>query len=770
MAGSYPDSPLHRSWIKQARIQFDAAERQAIAFGLCGTIDASAVEAQRVPGYTLEREIHRGGQGTVYRALQNSTGRRVALKLLHDHALGGPLERSRFEREMRVLASLQHPNIVAIHDGGGHDGRFFLVMDYIAGQPLDGYLASRDCSLRDTIMLFIQVCDAVNAAHLRGIIHRDIKPANVRVNDDGKPFVLDFGLAKLIHTAEDDSSEGAGLAPAMTITGQFLGSLPWAAPEQAEGSPSRIDVRTDVYALGVLLYQMLTGKFPYPVHGPMKQTLEAIVHQAPVRPHTHRRDIDDELETIILKCLQKEPPRRYQSAGELARDLSRYLKGEPIEAKRDSLAYLIRKGLGRHWLPASVAAAFVLVIGVGLIVSMSQWRTAVRERNEAEEARKREYAARQLAADEAARANSANDFLQTMLASANPSVSQGRDLTVREVLDTAAQRVERGELSNQPRVEAAVRHTLGRSYLSLGHLDVGELQLKEALRLNEQMDGPQGKPFGESLCWLGVLARQRGKYDEAERLQRDALAVFRALNPEDPESVANSLAELAFLADYRGRREEALALTIEAIGFYRKVFGPEHRVISMMESVLAARSHDHANSVEQAQRSVDALRAHHGEKHPEVARALTRLAAALLSKPDVARAAETQERAVELLRELFGNESPETLFAAAELAAHYRMLNREDKAVAMLEPLLPAAEKIHGPCNETRLTYLVCSAAVMAKSGNLDGAERAYRSIINAVDCPEWESEPIGLNARFAVAEMMLDRGECDPAEPFVTA
>ncbi len=370
--------PRHRAWIEQARQQSDQADRQAaearVAFEQAG---APIFAADHFPGYELEREIHRGAQGVVYRAVQKSTSRRVALKLLHDHAFGGLLERARFEREMRVLATVQHPNIVAIHDGGSHDGRVFLVMDYIAGQPLDVYMASQPRSIRETLDVFIAICDAVNAAHVRGIIHRDLKPANVRVDATGRPFVLDFGLAKLTGEALDSAAAAASPnsmlrvpKPALTMTGQFLGSLPWSAPEQAEGSPTRIDLRTDVYSLGVLLYQMLTGKFPYPVAGAMKQVFESILHVAPTPPRSLRREIDDELETIVLKCLKKEQERRYQIGGELAADLRRYLAGEPIEAKRDSAWYVLKKTLRRYRRRAAVAAAFVLVV-FGAAIALS---------------------------------------------------------------------------------------------------------------------------------------------------------------------------------------------------------------------------------------------------------------------------------------------------------------------------------------------------------------------------------------------------------------
>ncbi|HWL94657.1 MAG TPA: WD40 repeat domain-containing serine/threonine-protein kinase [Phycisphaerae bacterium] len=373
MSTTDPRQQSHRLWIQQARIQSDEADRYVARAGLSAeSISATPVRNDHFPGYRLEREIHRGGQGTVYRAVQESTGRRVALKLLHNHVLGGPLERARFERETRVLAALQHPNIVTIHDGGSHDGQFFLVMDYIAGQTLDVYVASEPRSIRELLELLVQICDAVNAAHIGGIIHRDMKPANVRVDSSGRAIVLDFGLAKFTsaqHSAaleadglQSAGADGASAPHGMTLTGQFIGSLPWAAPEQAEGSPDRIDTRTDVYALGVLLYQMLTGKFPYPVAGSVRSVLDNILKTEPIRPRSICRKVDDELETIVLKCLSKERERRYQTAGELAGDLSRYLKGEPIEAKRDSALYILRKTVRRYRAPLAVLASFVLLL------------------------------------------------------------------------------------------------------------------------------------------------------------------------------------------------------------------------------------------------------------------------------------------------------------------------------------------------------------------------------------------------------------------------
>jgi len=306
------------------------------------------------PGYELVREIHRGGQGVVYQAIQVTTRRRVAVKVMHAGPFMGSSGRARFEREVQVLGQLDHPNIVRIHGSGTTaDGSCFYVMDYVSGKPLDALIESGRLPVREALRLLAKVCDAVNAAHLKGVIHRDLKPANIRINESGEPVVVDFGLAK---TAVPEL-EGEDSPRLMSMTGQFIGSLPWASPEQADGSPAAIDVRTDVYSLGVIAYQLLTGRFPYEVAGAMRDVLDNILRAQPARPSTIRRQINDEVETIVLKALAKERERRYQSAGDLGRDIRRFLEGQPIEAKRDSGWYVITKTLRRYRVPAGLGAA-----------------------------------------------------------------------------------------------------------------------------------------------------------------------------------------------------------------------------------------------------------------------------------------------------------------------------------------------------------------------------------------------------------------------------
>ncbi len=379
-----PDSHArrHRDWIVSAREMIDAVEARGATPTPASEPPIAPIRAKLpvdfFPGYALEREVHSGGQGVVYAAIQKSTGRRVALKALRESVFSTPLERARFEREVQILAGLRHANIVTIHDSGSSHGQLYLVMDFIDGQALDRYGSAQARTIRELLVLFAHVCEAVDAAHVRGIIHRDIKPGNILVDRDGRPHVLDFGLAKMSprysvvgrEPPPAAAVDGTTSPDPLTETGQFVGSLPWSAPEQADAATMEIDTRSDVYSLGVVLYQLLTGRFPYDVVGPVRRVLDNIAHVQPLAPRTVRKQIDDEVETIILKCLCKERERRYQTAGELGRDLGHYLRGEPIEAKRDSGWYLLRKTLGRYRLRVTVAASFVLLIS-GATIALS---------------------------------------------------------------------------------------------------------------------------------------------------------------------------------------------------------------------------------------------------------------------------------------------------------------------------------------------------------------------------------------------------------------
>jgi predicted Ser/Thr protein kinase/tetratricopeptide (TPR) repeat protein len=336
-----------------------------------GDREPSLTVGPSIEGYALEDEIHRGGQGVVYRAVQLGTKRDVALKVLLEGPYASETTRQRFEREIELAASLRHSNIVQILDSGLSRGRYFFAMELVDGLRLDRYVAQKRPSTDEILELFEKVCLAINYAHQRGVIHRDLKPANILVDDEGEPHVLDFGLAKPAQRV----AGGETTVQVLSTSGQLLGTIAYMSPEQAAGSQD-VDVRSDVYSLGVVFYDALVGQPPYPVDGPLAEVLTRIAHDDAANPRSlalqadPERTVDDELATILLKALEKEPQRRYQTAGELARDFRHLLDGEPIEAKRASGLYMLRKTLRRYRLQA-ITAGVILLMLIGSMVTFA---------------------------------------------------------------------------------------------------------------------------------------------------------------------------------------------------------------------------------------------------------------------------------------------------------------------------------------------------------------------------------------------------------------
>ena len=738
-SSTQPDDAL----IQMARMQIDAIPRDDASHrsSETATTGVAAWPDQLSQRYEIRSEIHRGGQGVVYHGVHRPTRREVAIKLLRSGPFAGARERARFDREAEILASLRHPNIVTIHDSGEAAGCSYFVMDYVHGDPLDAYLARLDAARPETtatiVELFARIADAIHCAHLRGVIHRDLKPGNVRVDASGSPQVLDFGLAKL-------SASEAGAS--MTEPGQFVGTLPWASPEQALGKSTEVDVRSDVYSIGVMLYYALAQRMPYVTEGSAAAIANAIATAAPRSLRRERSEISQDLDTIVLKCLQKEPARRYQSAGDLARDLRRLQAGEPIEARRDSVVYLFQKAVARHRTFVMGAAAYAALATVGLLALLAAWRQAQFDRDAARDAERQQLLAR-TAADEArqaeaqqrakadeksAESQAVRDFLEEMLKDADPAAHGGKQLTVREALDLAARKLERGESSFEPSVEASLRATLGETYNALGVYDASEAHHRRALELRRGMHSGDHIEVAHSLGQCALAAQQLGKLDEAKELAESSVAMYRALGNTDSEAFAEVINQLARILRLRGETGAALPYFEQALAIRRRLFGDRsHTTAASINNIALAYSElgRLADAEPRYREAVEIFRARPSET-VNLAAALNNLAGCLtkLGKHDDAAAAYGE--AQRIVRELRGATHPETLTIQSNLALVLRKLGRDAEAEPMLVEVLNARRDKLGPTHPEVATSLNNLALLLGTTERLDQAIPLFREAL----------------------------------------
>ncbi len=522
-----------------------------------------------IDGYEIQREIRRGAQGIVFEAVQLAAKRKVALKLLLSGAFATTAQRRRFEREIELVAGLDHPGIVTVFDSGvTQAGQLYFAMQYVDGITLDqwtdcaitGSTESKRDVLRQCLNVQARICQAVHHAHLHGIIHRDLKPGNILIDSDDQPHVLDFGLAKPFDPETIRASQ------TVTQAGQFMGTIAYAAPEQTRGDPTVIDVRSDVYALGVILYEMLSGTLPIEPDADLRATLRAIVELTPVPPShssTTALPIDRDLDTIVMTALAKDRPRRYQSAQALLEDIEHYLNGEPIDTRRDSSLYVLRKNLVRHRIALSIVTLFVLLL-VGFSISMSILY--------------------QRATIEADKVKQINLFLEDTLGSVEP-MTPGQAVTVREMLDEAAQWIDIA-LSDQPEVQAAIHTTIGNGYRALGLYDRSNYHFTESLRIRRDLFGEHHAQVAQSLNAMALLRHSEGRLEEAQQLFEDALRIREDVLGHNTYEVSLTHANLARV--YRDMEEfdQSEHHIRTSLAVRRELFGNTHQDVAMCQFSL----------------------------------------------------------------------------------------------------------------------------------------------------------------------------------------
>ena len=700
--------------------------------------EGAAMEGRRIGPYRVLRALGRGGTGAVYLAVRvdDQFRKNVALKLLRRGMETGDLI-LRFRRERQILAALEHPHVAQIHDGGAtEDGLPYFVMEYVEGQPIDRYCDSRRLTLRQRIELFLKVCAAVHFAHQHLVVHRDLKPANILVTTEGSPKLLDFGIAKLLRP--DETAEELTRVDMRPMTPEY------ASPEQVRGEP--ITTASDVYSLGVVLYELLSGHRPYRIRTlELAEIVRVVCEEGPARPSAAverveevttpdgtlrmldpetvsrsrgasparlRRQLSGDLDNIVSTAMRKEHGRRYASVAELAEDLRRHLEGLPVRARPDTFLYRTGKFVRRHRAGVAVATAFlVALVAFGAAMAAQSRRLAV-QRNRAE--------------NEAAKAQAINTFLQETLGSANPTDGIGREVTVLEVLGKAAATIERS-FATQPQIEAAVKNTMGSTYLRLGRYDEAEPLLRSALAIRRGAE--QAPDVAESLTNLGGLMLYRGDYKGAEALFREALALRRQQHVRHPD-VAASLNNLALSLNYQGEHGAAEPLYREALAMRRELLGQEHRAVAESLNNLAFLLHDKGDyeGAERMYREVLALdRKLVGNDHPDLATDLDNFASLLDDKGDGAAAEPLFREALAIRRKALGEKHPDVAKSLNNLAS---LLERRDDYEAA-EPLYREAiairRELFGRAHPDLATNLNNLARLLTKAGRYEEALRLFQ-------------------------------------------
>ena len=680
----------------------------------------------RIGRYKLLEQIGEGGMGVVYMAEQEEpVRRRVALKIIK---LGMDTKQvvARFEAERQALALMDHPHIARVLDGGETEsGRPYFVMELVQGVPITEFCDKAKLSVKDRLKLFMQVCQAIQSAHQKGIIHRDIKPSNVLItlhNGEPMPKVIDFGIAKATHQKLTEKTLFTNFAT-------MIGTPAYMSPEQAFLSSMDVDTRSDIYSLGVLLYALLTGTTPFPekrlrslAYGEMQRVIR---EEEPERPSTRlstmanqektlfakscgeeltslSNALKGDLDWIVMKCLEKDRTRRYDTATGLAADLTRHLTNEPVVARPPSAAYRFQKAWGRHQAAIAVAALITLVLVAATVVSV--WQAT-------------------LAKQRLAESEAISKFLAEVFESPDPD-RNSRTITVAEALGTAARKVD-SDLAGHPARQAALRSTLANTYFSLG-LIVEAIPLKEKARdYYLANSGPEHPNTITAMHELASLYWLMDRREEAFKLRAQVLPLSRKVNgPEDAQTLW-SMADLASSYSALGHRDEAFKLRQEVLDLTRKVKGPEHSdTIGMMGNL--------ANSYVDLGREGDAMKLReevlrlrrkvHGPEHPLTLSAMANLAISYAGLGRLKDTVSLLEQGLEVSRKVNGPEHPRTIEMMMNLMNSYRQIGRLDEAIKLGDQVLLLSRKVNGPEHPTTIRILINQGDSCRQIGRLDEA------------------------------------------------
>ncbi len=658
----------------------------------------------RVGPYTITRLIGEGGMGVVYAASREDLGSVAAVKVLRD-AWVSPERRDRFAAEQRTLAQLNHPHIARLYDAGAFpDGTPWIVMEYVDGEPLTEYCRTRGLSIADRLRLLRDVCDAVQHAHRHLVLHRDLKPSNILVTKDGVVKLLDFGIAKQL--------ENSGAPAPATLTGLRLMTPVYASPERLRGAAAGIDA--DVYSLGVILYELLTGQLPFEVANRTPGEVEAaILGPDPPKPSSVAPG-DADLDVLCLTAMHRDPERRYATVDALGRDIDRFLRGEPLEARPDALGYRLGKFLRRRRREVAAAAVVFLVVA-GLVTYYTVRLTLAR--NEA--------------LTNLTRAQRIQQFILNLFEGGDPDAGPSADLTVATLVERGAQ--EARSLTSEPGVQADLYQTIGSIYQKLGHFERSDALLREALARREALNGSSGAAVAETLTSRALLFSDKAEFDEAEKLAREAIAKARAQLPETDPLVVRAMVALGKIQSDRGKYDDAIATLDEAVRLQTVSHAePLDRANCLYELASAHFYAGHYDQSEtQNQQALVLYKQVYGERHPLVSDTLINLGAIQYERGKYPEAEQYYRPAIEITQAWFGRDHYKT---AANLTMLARVLNRtperQVEAREVLGQALAIRERVYGPDHPRVASTVNELGAVALGADRLDEAETYFLRVI----------------------------------------
>lgn len=727
---------------------------EALLSAAPAAISDVSVKGRRIGQYQLIRAIASGGMGTVYEALQDEPRRSVAIKVMRAGPQPGRTLR-RFRYEAAILGRLRHPGIAQVFEAGTHveEGQSvpYFAMEYIPeARSITDYAQAHGLDVRNRLELFAEVCDAVHHGHQKGIIHRDIKPANILVDPAGSPKVIDFGIARVLDPEVATTTVQTGV-------GQLIGTLSYLSPEQCSSQSPEVDTRSDVYALGVVLYELLCERLPYDLQNKaITEVATVITDTPPTRPSSINHLLRGDLETITLKALAKDREARYQSASELAADIRSFLNDEPIRARPPSRAYQFRMFVRRN--RALVAAGVLATIGLIAAAGISSifWIREAEQRDRAERVAQLESAQR-------AKAETIKSYLAELLSAANPEFAKGRDVTVREVLDRVAPRLT-ADLGAQPDVEMEMQTLVGNAYLELGIYDASEAHFRRALVLGDDLES-QTLKSSEAMVGLGNVLAVRNEFEEAERYYRQAIALReRVLGDEHPE-VGAALVSLAELRWKAGRREEAERLAERAMSILKQ----NQKDDTGQAANCLALVYSETGRMEKAEAmyavALEKAKSYYGEDHQIVASYLNNLASLQFERGRLKLAAKSFGEALAIYRRLLGDDHLLVAAARNNLGVVFRHLGNLEQAERMYREALAGYRKSVGEEHMVVATCLNNIGTVLLDQGKADEALVLLKQALDLQVKLLSKEHPDVAITMTNTARAHLARGELDEAE-----